>query len=90
MLERSLPDAEPRLKELAVKSGIAESAEEFIEKIRTLEKQLDIPEHFEEINKADYPVMIKRIISEASLQGCPKKLSADEIRSILDTLKDRS
>ncbi len=90
VLERSLPDAEPRLKELAVKSGIAESAEEFIEKIRTLEKQLGIPEHFEEINKADYPVMIKRIISEASLQGCPKKLSADEIRSILDTLKGRS
>ena len=87
VLEHSLPEAEPRLRELAVKSGIADSAEEFIEKIRSLEKQLGIPEHFEEINKSDYPVMIKRIISEASLQGCPKKLDASEVRDILNTLK---
>lgn len=87
VLEKSLPEAQKRLKKLAVKSGTAKSTEEFIEKIRELERTLGIPEKFAEINERDFPVMIKRILSESATQGCPKRLCAKEIEAILKSLK---
>lgn len=87
VLEKSFPEAQKRLKKLAVKSGTAKSTEEFIEKIRELEKSLGIPEKFAEINERDFPVMIKRILSESATQGCPKRLCAKEIEAILKSLK---
>lgn len=87
VLESSLPDAGKRLKKLAVKSGTANSAEEFIEKIRELEGSLGIPTKFAEINERDFPVMIKRILSESATQGCPKRLNTKEIEAILTSLK---
>ncbi len=87
VLEKLLPEAQNRLKRLAVKSGTAKSAEAFIEKIRALERTLGIPENFSEINERDFPVMIRRILSEAATQGCPKRLDAKEIEAILKSLK---
>ena len=87
VLEKLLPEAQNRLKKLAVKSGTAKSAEAFIEKIRALERTLGIPEKFAEINERDFPVMIRRILSEAATQGCPKRLDAKEIETILKSLK---
>lgn len=87
VLEKSLPNAQKRLKKLAVKSGVADSAEAFIEKIRVLERTLGIPEKFAEINERDFPVMIRRILSEAATQGCPKRLNTNEIEAILRALK---
>lgn len=87
VLKSSLPQAGNRLKKLAVKSGIANSAEEFIEKICALEKTLGIPEAFDEINEKDFPAMIRRILSEAATQGCPRRLSAKEVEEILKSLK---
>lgn len=86
VLESSLPQAGHRLKRLAVKSGIAASAEEFIERIRGLERALCIPEGFEELNEKDFPAMIRRIMAEAATQGCPKRLDGREIESILKRL----
>ena len=88
VLEKSLPEAEERLRTLAVKSGIADSAEGFIAAIRELERKLGIPEKFAEIKTKDYPIMIKRAISEASLQGCPSFLKYDEVSDILDALRE--
>ena len=87
VLEKSLPEAQNRLKKLAVRSKTAKSAEEFIGKIRALERTLGIPEKFAEINERDFPVMIKRILSESATQGCPKRLKAKEIEDILISLK---
>lgn len=87
VLEKSLPEVQKRLKKLAVKSGVAKSAEEFIGKIRSLEKTLGIPEKFTEIDEKDFPAMTKRILSESVTQGCPKRLSAKEIEAILRSLK---
>lgn len=87
VLEKSLPEAQNRLKELAVRSKTARTAEEFIGKIRALEKTLGIPEKFAEIDEKDFPAMTKRILSEAATQGCPKRLSAKEIEEILIDLK---
>ena len=62
-------------------------AEAFIGEIRELEKSLGIPEKFPEINERDFPVMIKRILSESATQGCPKRLDTKEIEAILKSLK---
>lgn len=87
VLESSLPQAERRLTLLAQKSGIADSAEEFIEKIRELERTLGVPEKFSELNEKDFPAMLRRIASEAATQGCPKRLSRKEVEAILKSLK---
>ncbi len=87
VLEKSLPEAQKRLKKLAVRSKTAKSAEAFIREIRELEKSLGIPEKFPEINERDFPVMIKRILSESATQGCPKRLDTKEIEAILKSLK---
>lgn len=79
VLEKSLPEAQKRLKKLAVRSKTAKSAEAFIGEIRELEKSLGIPEKFPEINERDFPVMIKRILSESATQGCPKRLDTKEM-----------
>lgn len=89
VLRSSLSKASDRLNDLAVKSGIAQSAEEFIDRICELERTLGIPEKFEEINEKDFPIMIKRVLSEAALQGCPKMLNAKEVEDILKKLKNK-
>lgn len=89
VLRSSLSKAGDRLNDLAVKSGIAQSAEEFIDRICELERTLGIPEKFEEINEKDFPIMIKRVLSEAALQGCPKMLNAKEVEDILKKLKNK-
>ena len=87
VLEKSLPQAEERLRILAVESGISDSAEGFIEAVRELERKLGIPEKFDEISENDYPLMIKRAIAEAAPQGCPAFLKYDDVKDILDTLR---
>ena len=89
VLRSSLSEAGDRLNDLAVKSGIAESAEELIDRICELERTLGIPEKFDEINEKDFPIMIKRVLSEAALQGCPKMLNAKEVEDILKKLKTK-
>lgn len=87
VLKSSLPQARKRLDELAVKSGLAQDADEFIEKIIRLERELKIPEKLKEIEEKDIPMMTKRILAEASLQGCPAMLKAEEVKKILLCLK---
>lgn len=87
VLESSLPQAKERLDELALESGIAKNAEGLIEKIRILERELGIPETFKEIKEKDMPQMIRRILTEASLQGCPAMLKEKEVKKILMQLK---
>lgn len=87
VLESSLPQAKKRLDELAVKSGLAQDAESFIEKIIWLERELQIPEKLKEIEEKDIPMMTKRILAEASLQGCPAMLKGKEVEKILMQLK---
>lgn len=87
VLESSLPQAKERLDELALESGIAKNAEGLIEKIRILERELGIPETFKEIKEEDMPQMIRRILTEASLQGCPAMLKEKEVKEILMQLK---
>lgn len=87
VLKHSLSDCRERLDQMAVESGLAGSAEKFIEKIVGLENQLGIELKIEQINEADYTTMIKRILSEAKLQGCPKMLKKDTVRQILEDLK---
>lgn len=87
VLKISLPQAGHRLKKLAVKSGIADSAEDFIDRICELERALGIPEKLDEINEKDIPAMIRRVMSEAATQGCPKRLSRKEVEEILRSLR---
>lgn len=87
VLEKSLNEAGKRLKKLGVRSGTAKTAEAFIEKIRGLEKTLGIPEKLSEINEKDFPAIIRRVLSEAATQGCPKRLNSEEIEEILYDLK---
>lgn len=87
VLESSLPQAKERLDELALESGTAKNAEGLIEKIRILERELGIPEVFKEIKEEDMPQMIRRILTEASLQGCPAMLKEKEVKEILMQLK---
>lgn len=87
VLESSLLQAKERLDELALESGIAKNAGELIEKIRILERELGIPETFKEIKEEDMPQMIRRILTEASLQGCPAMLKEKEVKEILMQLK---
>lgn len=86
VLKYSLPVAEKDLTELAIKSQIAENAEDFIEKIKQLYNELKIQTVFPQIDKKDYTTMIKRIKAEAGMQGCPVMLSSEQIASILNDL----
>lgn len=86
VLRHSMPQAKKDLDELAVKSGIAANAEDLIEKIEKLGRDLGIPSGFSEIKRSDYKLMIKRVISEAGLQGCPAKLNSEQVTQIFDDL----
>jgi alcohol dehydrogenase class IV len=55
----------------------------FIAYLRDLNKQMDIPSHFEKIKEDDLPEMIKRALAEANpLYPVPRILFADDLRQI--------
>lgn len=87
VLKKSIPQAEERLHDLALKSGLADSAENFINKIIQFEKQLGISGTFDKLIESDFPLMIKRAVSEASLQGCPAMLKYNDVEDILNEIK---
>lgn len=86
VLRHSMPAVKNDLDELAVKSKTAKDAKGFIKAIEELERKLGIPAGFSEIKRSDYGLMIKRIQSEAGLEGCPSKLNSEQLTQILDDL----
>jgi alcohol dehydrogenase class IV len=79
-----------RLAELADHIGIStphqnngQKAAVFIQYLRDLNKQMDIPVNIDKIQESDLPEMIKRALAEANpLYPVPKILFADDLRKI--------
>lgn len=86
VLKEYLPKVSERLCDLAVKSGIARSSEEFIDKIIELDLNLGITAGFRGIDKKDYPVMVKRVQFEVMTQGCPVRFDSKKIENIFDEI----
>lgn len=84
-----------RLAELADHIGITTpgqssslKATTFINYLRGLNKEIDIPAHVEKIQESDLPEMIKRALDEANpLYPVPKILFADDLRKIYMKVK---
>jgi alcohol dehydrogenase class IV len=84
-----------RLAELADHIGITTpgqsdslKATTFINYLRGLNKEMDIPAHVEKIQESDLPEMIKRALDEANpLYPVPKILFADDLRKIYMKVK---
>ena len=84
-----------RLAQLADRIGIVtaqqskgEKALAFIQYLRDLNQQMEIPSHIEKIEEKDLPEMIGRALDEANpLYPVPKILFADDLRKIYLKLK---
>lgn len=84
-----------RLAQLADRIGIVtaqqskgEKALAFIQYLRDLNQQMEIPSHIEKIEEKDLPEMIDRALDEANpLYPVPKILFADDLRKIYLKLK---
>lgn len=87
VLRASLKDAKKDLDFLAKNSGIADDAEGFINAIDKLLVDLGVQTQFSEINRADYPQIVKRVKLEAFMQGFPTWLGTKEIEGILEKIK---
>ncbi|HSR40173.1 MAG TPA: hypothetical protein VLL95_14775, partial [Phnomibacter sp.] len=60
----------------------------FIQYLRDLNQQMEIPSHIEKIEEKDLPEMIDRALDEANpLYPVPKILFADDLRKIYLKLK---
>lgn len=87
VLEYYGPSAEKRLAALARTSGAAgdglndrDAARAFIERIREMNREMNIPEFVEGIKDEDIPAMVERAFSEANpLYPVPRILSRSEI-----------
>lgn len=74
VLEFSRKDAEEKMARLAVIGGLgSQSASnedlsyKFIEKIKTMNKNMEIPDKIKELQEKDIPFIAKRVLSEANL-----------------------
>lgn len=95
VLEYYGESAYPRLAKLAVVSGVktdgsdAEKAKAFIEAVKQLNKNMNIPDGFEQIQEKDLPILVERALKEANpLYPVPKIMdNADCERVIRGLMK---
>lgn len=94
VLELSREAAEKKLAKLAIVSGIgdvSESAEnlskKFIEKVKSMNKTMGIPEKIKELQKKDIPLVAKRALAEANLNyPLPVILDQKECEALVSKL----
>ncbi len=94
VLEFSLPNIESRLAKLAVISGIGPEgdpaptlARKFIERIKDMNRNMDIPTQVKELQEKDIPLISKRALSEASLDyPVPRLMSKEDCENLLRKL----
>lgn len=95
VLEVSKSKAAPALAQLAKENGLEKPgmdndqlADLFIEKIRQLSAELELPTGFPEMKDTDFPTIAKNAIKEATFNfPVPKMLTSSECQAILARLK---
>ena len=97
VLEYSRKEAEKKLAKLAIAGGIGSGGEprkelsrRFIDKINTMNKNMNIPTYIEELKESDIPLIVKRAFKEAHpLYPVPRIMTpqdcADLVRKLLPT-----
>ena len=95
VLEYSRKEAEKKLAKLAIAGGIGSEGEsnealshQFIEKIKTMNTNMNIPTYIEELKESDIPLIVKRAFKEAHpLYPVPRIMTpqdcADLVRKLL-------
>lgn len=86
VLEYSVAEAQERLADLAVACGLGEandgsraSAEAFIEKVRSINHQMNIPESIKELRREDIPKIAAKAVNESyGMNGVPRYMSLKE------------
>ncbi|MGN0463579.1 MAG: iron-containing alcohol dehydrogenase [Acutalibacteraceae bacterium] len=93
VLEYYGESAYPRLAKLAVVSGVktdgtdAEKAKAFIEAVKKLNKDMNIPDGFEQIQEKDLPVLVQRALKEANpLYPVPKIMNKADCEKVIREL----
>ncbi|MDD6022523.1 MAG: iron-containing alcohol dehydrogenase [Oscillospiraceae bacterium] len=93
VLEYYGESAYPRLAKLAVVSGVktdgtdAEKAKAFIEAVKKLNKDMNIPDGFEQIQEKDLPVLVQRALKEANpLYPVPKIMDKADCEKVIREL----
>jgi alcohol dehydrogenase class IV len=92
VLDFSKPSCTGRLAELARATGLGgqgagdrELADAFIARIRALNAELDIPDTFAALRRADFPRLIDQAFAEAhGTYGVPRYLSRAGARNLLE------
>lgn len=96
VLKKYLPQVTAPLAKLSKKCGFIfenssckdrDFAIQFIKEIIRLNKSIGIPETLSDINKKDFPVILKRIHSEVKYMGSPVTLSDEQITDILCSIQ---
>lgn len=94
ILEEYMPAIEHNLAELSEYCGFSnyntsdnKSSYVFINKIKQLNKQLNIPDKLTCLDEKDFDLIIRRSNAEARLQGRPVRFSSSELKKILTKLK---
>ncbi len=90
VLEYYGESAYPRLAKLAVISGVktdgsdADKAKAFIEAIKTMNKNMNIPDGFEQIQEKDLPILVERALKEANpLYPVPKIMDKADCERVI-------
>jgi alcohol dehydrogenase len=94
VLEYSKETCVPELAELARVVGAGEPgqgdealADAYIEAVRELNQRLDVPEHFEQIQPEDVPLIAERAIDEAfELYAVPKYMRQEDAEAVVRQL----
>ncbi|HKJ36490.1 MAG TPA: iron-containing alcohol dehydrogenase [Solirubrobacterales bacterium] len=94
VLDYSKDSCADRLAELALLVGVGDPshseaalADAFIDAVRDLSRRLGIPEHFEQIQEADVPLIAERAIDEAfELYAVPKYMRQDDAERVVRQL----
>ena len=95
VLAYSRKDAQKKLARLAVVANIGDKndseeslAEQFIESIREMNKNMGIPSGIKEIREEDLPLIVKRTMAEVSMADAPPTMmSPDECKKFVGKLK---
>ncbi len=85
VLDLSLDKARNRLEELGKLTG-SPSAEAFIESVRQLNRQLEIPEFLEPLKETDFDGIAERACKEAFAYPAPYFMVEEDVRKVLKTL----
>lgn len=90
VLEYYGESAYPRLAKLAVVSGVktdgsdADKAKAFIEAVKKLNKDMNIPDGFEQIQEKDLPILVERALKEANpLYPVPKIMDKADCERVI-------